>query len=110
MAEETGRIAFDIEGAPVTHDGLRCSFDTLRDRYGVGDAALLRLADIVRGADRDVLDATREAGGLLSISLELSALDTDDRVMLARGFHLYDGLYAYLRFAAGEPHNWPPKV
>ncbi len=110
VAEETGGIAFDVEGAPITHEGSHCAFDTLLDRYGVSDKALRQLADIVRGADTDVLNATREAGGLLSISLGLSALESDDRTMLERGFHLYDGLYAYLRFAAGEPHNWPPKA
>jgi len=110
IAEDMHAIAFDVEGAAVTHDGPRCSFDTLLDRYDVADAALRRLAEIVRGADTANLDLAREAGGLLSISLGLSALEGDDRVMLERGFHLYDGLYAYLRFAAEEPHNWPPKA
>jgi hypothetical protein len=110
VAEETGGIAFDVEGAPITHDGARCSFDTLLDHYSVSDPALRRLADIVRGADTNALDLAREAGGLLAISLGLSALESDDRIMLERGFTLYDGLYAYLRFAAAEPHNWPPKA
>lgn len=109
-AAELNAIAFDVEGAPVTHDGPRCSFDTLLDRYEVSDVSLRRLADIVRGADTANLGLGREAGGLLSISLGLSALESDDRVMLERGFHLYDGLYAYLRFASNEPHNWPPKA
>lgn len=110
VAAEAHGIAFDVEGAPVTHDGPRCSFDTLLDRYDVNDPPLRWLADIVRGADTASLDLAREAGGLLSISLGLSALEGDDNVMLERGFHLYDGLYAYLRFAAEEPLNWPPKA
>ncbi len=110
IAEEAHAIAFDVEGAPVTHDGPRCSFDTLLDRYDVNDPPLRRLSEIVRGADTADLALAREAGGLLSISLGLSAIESDDRVMLERGFHLYDGLYAYLRFAAQEPHNWPPKA
>lgn len=110
IAEEAHGIAFDVEGAPVTHDGPRCSFDTLLDRYEVSDRALRRLAEIVRGADTANLALAREAGGLLSMSLGLSALEGDDNIMLERGFHLYDGLYAYLRFAADEPHNWPPQA
>lgn len=110
VAAEMNAIAFDVEGAPVTHDGPRCSFDMLLDRYDVTDAALRRLAEIVRGADTANLALAREAGGLLSISLGLSALEGDDRIMLERGFHLYDGLYAYLRFAAQEHHSWPPKA
>jgi rhodanese-related sulfurtransferase len=110
VAAETGGIAFDVEGAPITHDGPRCSFDTLLDRYHVSDEALRRLADVVRGADTNVLSAAPEAGGLLAISLGLSALESDDHIMLQKGFHLYDGLYAYLRHAHSEPHNWPPKA
>lgn len=110
VAAESGGIAFDVEGAPVTHDGAHCSFDALLRRYHITDPALLALADIVRGADTGVLDGTREAGGLLAISLGLAALEHDDHVILARGFHLYDGLYASLRLAAGEQHSWPAKT
>ena len=110
IADEMGGIAFDVEGASVTHDGPRCSFDTLMDRYQVNDPDLRRLAEIVRGADTADLGLARETGGLLSISLGLSILENDDRQMLHRGFHLYDGLYAYLRFASTERHNWPPKT
>lgn len=110
IAAETRGIAFDVEGAPITHDGPRCSFDTLLDRYQVTDGALRKLAEIVRGADTASLDLAREAGGLLAISLGLSSLESNDHALLERGFHLYDGLYAYLRFAAHEPHNWPPKI
>ena len=27
-----------------------------------------------------------------------------------RGFMVYDGLFAYLRFAGEERHNWPVKA
>jgi hypothetical protein len=33
-----------------------------------------------------------------------------DHTMLSRALHIDDGLYASLRFAGGEPHNWPPKA
>lgn len=108
IAAELDAIAFDVEGAPVTHDGPRCSFDALLERYLIEDKALRRLADIVRGADTAALHLAPEAGGLLSISLGLSVLEADDHAQMARAFTLYDGLYAYLRFAAAEPHNWPP--
>jgi hypothetical protein len=29
--------------------------------------------------------------------------------MLHQGFAVYDGLFAYLRFANQERHNWPAK-
>jgi hypothetical protein len=30
--------------------------------------------------------------------------------MIARGFIVYDALYAWLRLAADERHNWPAKA
>lgn len=110
VAAATGAIAFDIEGAPVTHDGERCSFDTLLDRYEVKDPVLRKLAVIVRGADTDDLKLAPEAAGLKAMSLGLSALEDDDHAMIRRAFNLYDALYAYLRFATQEAHGWPSKA
>jgi rhodanese-related sulfurtransferase len=110
VAEEAGGIAFDVEGAPVTHDGPRCSFDTLLDRYAVADPVLRRLAEIVRGADTARPDLAPEAPGLLAISLGASSAETDDHVMLERLFPVYDALYTHLRFTASETHSWPPRA
>lgn len=110
VAEEVGGIAFDVEGAPVTHDGPRCSFDTLLDRYRVTDLVLRRVADIVRGADTARLDLAPEAAGLLAISLGASHAEPGDHVMLERMFPVYDALYAHLRFTTSETHSWPPRA
>jgi rhodanese-related sulfurtransferase len=50
-ARKTGAIPYDIEGVEFAHEGERCSFDTLLRIFGIQDAALDRLATIVRGAD-----------------------------------------------------------
>jgi rhodanese-related sulfurtransferase len=110
VAEELGAIAFDVEGAPVTHDGPRCSFDTLLDRYEVRDATLRRLAAVVRAADTGAFGVAPEAAGLLAISLGASATTPDDHALLARLFPVYDALYAHLRFSAAETHSWPPRA
>jgi rhodanese-related sulfurtransferase len=111
-AKETGAIAFDIEGVEISHEGERCSFDTMLRLFGLeSDPALARLALIVRGADTARPDLAPEAAGLHAISLGFSALaGDDDHGMLQQGFVVYDGLFAYLRFAAGERHNWPAKA
>ena len=51
VADETGAIPFDIDGVEYTHEGDRCSFDTILRIFGIEDPALDRLATIVRGAD-----------------------------------------------------------
>jgi len=112
VAKETGAIPFDIEGVEISHEGPRCSFDTMLKLFGLEDEpSLNRLALIVRGADTAQPDLAPEAAGLHAISLGLSALaGDDDHGLLQRGFLVYDALFAYLRFAAQERHNWPAKV
>ena len=51
VAKETGGTPYDIDGVEFTHEGERCSFDTILRIYGIKDAALDHLAEIVRGAD-----------------------------------------------------------
>lgn len=106
VAQELGAIAFDVEDAPVTHVGERCSFDALLDRYGVEDPGLRQLADIVRGADTGVPGMHPAAAGLLAVSLGLATVEPDDQALLERAFPIYDGLHAHLRYASDETHSW----
>jgi rhodanese-related sulfurtransferase len=112
VARETGGIPFDIKDVELSHVGERCSFDTMLKLFGLeGEPSLARLALIVRGADTARHDIAPEAGGLHAISLGLSALaGDDDHGLLDRGFVVYDALFAWLRFAAEERHNWPAKA
>jgi hypothetical protein len=56
-------------------------------------------------------DIAPEAAGFHAVSLGLSALAGDDgHGLLERGFMVYDALFAWLRFAAEERHNWPVKA
>ena len=112
VAAESGAVPFDVEGVELSHEGERCSFDTMLKVFGLeGEPALARLALIMRGADTARFDLAPEAAGLLAVSLGLSALaGDDDHALLERGFAVYDGLFAWARFAAGERHNWPAKA
>jgi rhodanese-related sulfurtransferase len=112
VARETGGVPFDIKDVELSHDGERCSFDTMLKLFGLeGEPSLARLALIVRGADTARPDFAPEAAGLHAVSLGLSALaGDDDHGLLERGFMVYDALFAWLRFAADERHNWPAKV
>lgn len=107
-AVELDAIPFDIPDAEFSHIGDLCSFDAFLDRFGVTDAALRRMATIIRGADTAHPELAPQAAGLLAMSLGLSALYGDDAAMMNRGFVLYDALYAWCRHAASETHGWPP--
>jgi hypothetical protein len=109
-AAETGATPYDIPGVELTHEGEFCSFDTFLKKYRLDDPALRQLALIVRGADTSRLDLTPQSPGLLAISLGLKAVIADDHEVLRFGMVMYDALYAWIRSAQGESHNWPPKV
>lgn len=110
VAKAEGAVAFDIPGAPISHDGERCSFDTLIARFGLDDPALARLALIVRGADTDRHALAPEAAGLHAISLGLSLSFPDDHAMLAQGMIVYDALYAWASAPELPRHAWTPGV
>ena len=66
----------------------------------IGSAQAPQIVDVRR---RGVHDA--------AVSLGLSALaGDDDHGLLQHGFMVYDALFAWLRFAAQERHNWPAKA
>jgi rhodanese-related sulfurtransferase len=112
VAKDTGAVPFDIEGVEISHEGPRCSFDTMLKLFGLeGNTHLDRIALIVRGADTARYDLAPEAAGLHAVSLGLSALaGDDDHGMIERGFMVYDALFAWARYAAEERHNWPAKA
>ncbi len=98
QAQALGAVAYDLPGAPVTHEGPLCSFDALLGGFDLHDPALDLLATIVRGADTDQLGLAPPSAGLLALSLGLSNIHAqDDQAMLAAAMPLYDALYAWCR-------------
>lgn len=97
VAADIGGTPYDIQGVAFGHAGAHCSFDAILRAYDIHDAALDRLAAIVRGADTSRPDLAPQCEGLLAISHGLSANFPDDHQMLAHGMTIYDALYAWCR-------------
>ncbi|HEY6898769.1 MAG TPA: chromate resistance protein ChrB domain-containing protein [Rhodocyclaceae bacterium] len=95
IAAETGAIPYDVPGVELGHHGERCSFDAFIAKYAIKDAALDKLALIVRGADCSQPGLSKESAGLLAISKGLSLNFADDHEMLQHGMVIYDALYAW---------------
>lgn len=110
VAQSEAAIAFDVPGVELTHSGTLCSFDAFLQKYGLQDAALARLGEIVRAADTDTLDRSAQAPGLLAISLGLGANIPDDQELLKAALPLYDALYTWCRSLRGERHGWHPQT
>jgi hypothetical protein len=104
VAEKTGALSFDSQGARYTHrDGL-CSFEVLVDEYEIDDPAVHLLARIVHGADiAEDRDATPESRGLLAIAEGFHLLELGDHRQLELSEPVYDALYAWCRRATAEP-------
>jgi rhodanese-related sulfurtransferase len=105
-----GAQPYDIADVTFSHRGPRCSFDAFLDEFDLRDPVLDRLAIIVRAADTATLEQSREAPGLLAISLGMSAAISDDLLLLDQAMHVYDALYTWCKAARDESHSWPQKV
>lgn len=104
-----GAEPYDIPDVTFSHRGERCSFDAFLDEFDLHDPVLDTLAEIVRAADTGTLERSKEAPGLLAISLGLSATIGDDVALLEQGMVVYDALYAWCKTARDEVHAWPQK-
>jgi len=97
VAEKEAAIPYDIGGVEFGHVGERCSFDAFIEKFHLRDAALDKLATIVRGADTGRPDLAAQSPGLLAISQGLSINFKNDHEMLEHGMVIYDALYAWAR-------------
>ncbi len=97
VAEKEWATPYDVPGVEFGHAGERCSFDAFIEKFRLRDAALDKLARIVRGADTSRLALAPECAGLLAVSLGLSILYRDDHEMLEKGMAVYDALYAWCK-------------
>ena len=95
VAAETGAIPYDVPNVELGHHRDRCSFDAFIARYELRDAALDKLALVVRAADCGQPQLAKEAAGLLAISKGLSLNFENDHEMLRHGMVIYDALYAW---------------
>ena len=95
-----GELRFDMFEAEFTHEGDRCTFETLLARLGVRDRALSALAEIVHDVDcKDEKFQREEAAGLAALVNGIAAAHPDDAERLSRGAPVFDDLYAGLRRA-----------
>ena len=108
VADRFGATAFDMPTGFWTHRGDGCTFDTMVEEFNLNTPALAKMAEIIRAADTDRLETSKEAAGLLAISLGLSRQYADDREQLEAGMAVYDALYRWARDATDETHNWAP--
>jgi hypothetical protein len=91
-------LPFDIVGVEFSHHGEDCSFETLVKRFGIGDRAVRRIAEMVHDADlEDGKFQTAEGFGLQRMLRGWARVGLSDEDLLARGFECFDALAATLQ-------------
>jgi hypothetical protein len=91
---EPGEPRFDMFEAEFTHEGDRCTFEVLLDRFGISEPALRPIAEIVHDMDlKDAKFGRPERAGVESLIDGLAASEQDDEARLVRGSALFGDLY-----------------
>ena len=90
-----GELRFDMADAEYTHEGDRCTFETLLRRFGLDDPALVQVGEIVHNIDlKDGKFDREDAAGIERVLAGIAAAHPDDAARLERGGQLFDELYA----------------
>ncbi len=98
---EAGELRFDMFEAEFTHEGERCTFETLLRRASLDDPALAAIGEIVHDIDlKDDRYERPETAGVATLMGALSSGTLDDEARLARGAGLLDSLYDAFATAA----------
>lgn len=90
-----GELRFDMFGGEFTHEGDRCTFETLLRRFHLEDPGLSEIAEIVHDIDlKDDKFARDDASGIERVLAGIASSSTDDSVRLERASPIFDDLYA----------------
>ena len=91
-------LLFDMAGAEFTHQGKRCTFEVLIERFGLRDSALKPIAEIVHDLDlEDEAYERPEVAGVGRLIVGLAIAESDDTARLARGSSIFESLYESFR-------------
>jgi hypothetical protein len=92
---EREELRFDMFDAEYTHEGPRCTFETLVHRFALDDPALVALGEIVHDIDfKEHVFGREETAGVARLIDGLTLAHTADEDRLRDGSALFDALYS----------------
>ena len=87
-------VPFDMYGVGFGHEGDRCTFEHLVDRFAIADAAVKKLGEVVHDLDlKDGKFGAPEAGTLGAAIEGLQMSCVDDHQLLEQGIILFEAMY-----------------
>jgi len=97
-------LRFDMFEADFTHEGDRCTFEVLVERFGLVDPGLRAIAEIVHDIDlKDDKFGRAETAGIAAAIAGIALVHRDDEGRLQHGAALFDALHALFRRKPEEP-------
>ena len=97
-AKQKGAVRYGMIDAEFGHHSDCCTFETLIERFGIRERAVLRVAEIIHDADLEDDKFHRVEGfGIDQILKGWAKQGMGDEEILVRGFQCLDGLHAQLR-------------
>ena len=97
-AEFPKAIPYDMFEVELSHHGDYCTFETLIQRFGIRDRAVLRLAELIHDADVEDDKFHRVEGfGVEQIFKGLAKQGLTDHEILSKGFECFEALYAQFK-------------
>ena len=96
-----GELRFDMFEGEYTHEGDRCTFEVLLQRFAIDDPALQAIGEVVHDVDcKDGKFGRPEADGVAAAVQGIALTHASDEARIEAGAALFAGLYARVR---GEP-------
>jgi hypothetical protein len=91
-----GELRFDMFEAEYSHEGDRCTFETLLERFQLREPGLQGVAEVVHDIDlKETKFARPETAGVAAALTGLCRAHRADEERLARGSVLFDSLLSY---------------
>jgi hypothetical protein len=97
-APRSGELRFDMFEADFTHEGALCTFEVLLQRFGLRDAALRQIGEIVHDIDlKDSAFGRPEAAGIDRLIVGIAIRHKSDEARVEEGGRVFESLYEYYK-------------
>ena len=91
-------LTFDMQGGDFTHDAERCTFEVLRDRFGIADKAVRAIGEIVHDIDlKEETFEREETAGVAALVAGIALAHRDDKGRIARAAQVFDELHEFFK-------------
>lgn len=94
----SAQLRYDIDDGDYTHEGDRCTFEVLLDRFGLDDPALQLMGRIIHDLDlKDGKFREEETAGVSALLKGIERVHADDEARIGISSQCFDAIYSASR-------------